>query len=130
MRRVTINWPMLPPSILRGNGRGHWRVKARKIAEVRTSGGWSAVVALDGRKDLPLRFEAADVHYTFFTSRPDATDDTNFQIGMKPFLDGLRDAQVVVDDQNWRVTETTSFEKCKRGDEHTIITIKERRLSA
>ena len=126
-RSLTIEWPLLPPPVLRGNGRGHWRRKAAQTAAVRESGMWSAVKVISYRTDLPLLFETADIHCTFYTTRPDACDGVNFQFGMKAFIDGLRDAQVIVDDQNWRVTELPpTFKKCKRGEERTEIVIAER----
>jgi hypothetical protein len=121
MKEAHIVLPFLPPAELRGNSRAHWAIKARKAKQMRSSGYWHG---LDDCIDL-RHLERVSVKYTFSNFRK--IDLDNLVIGMKSWADGcLVDAEIVPDDNPDHVQlEAPEFTKTKKGDEKTIIDIKE-----
>lgn len=116
---------MLPPAILRGNGRGGWRVKAAWARKWRESA-FSHALADTGFciGDTPM--QRAEIQYIFYSMRAAQADDENFRIGMKSWVDGLRDAGMLAGDTSAQVTELKPrFERCQRGDEKTIVEVTE-----
>lgn len=131
MRHITIEWVNnVPPAKLRGNSRLHPKYQwFLAQANIESSFGWDVRIALMKRNDLPLLFECADIEYTFRLPANRRRDPDNYITGMKHFLDYLvKEAQILVDDSADRLTILPPrFEK---GPERTLITIRERRLSA
>lgn len=92
---VPLPWTAPPLSM---NDRGHWRTKARKIAEVR------AVVALAAHGVGPMPAATLTLHYRPGDKRRRDTD--NLFATVKAAADGLRDAGVIPDDDHAHLTHT------------------------
>jgi crossover junction endodeoxyribonuclease RusA len=90
MREWTLPLHLTRPLNL--NDRAHWRVKAARVAEVRTATAWAAKNA----KIPPLARFTAELHYAPRDSR--RRDPENLIATLKPAVDGLIDAGVAPDD--------------------------------
>jgi len=91
---ATIELGYLPPEQLRGNSRANRYEKARWAKKVRESGNWWGYI--EGAEFIRHKPDVVKVTYTFRNQQK--VDLDNLIIGMKPFLDGLVDAGVLVDD--------------------------------
>ena len=63
------------------------------------------------------------VEYMFYNNRD--VDVDNLIFGMKATLDGIVNAGLIPDDSPGYVKITGDFEKCKKGEQKTVITISE-----
>ena len=96
MIELEVDVPGIPPN---PNRRLHWAVLARSRSDFR---GWTKLAAKDalarsGRSDdFPLR--AATLEATFFVKTHRRRDPDNLLASLKPLVDGLVDAGVLVDD--------------------------------
>ena len=116
---LTMDW--IPPKEVRGNYFGHWRPKADAARKVRQS----AIEHL--LAELP--------EFTHYTRKGLITfqfhhwrkiDIDNLAIGMKPFVDGLVDSEMFIDDDPDHVVYGEHrFALCKKGESKTVVTIEE-----
>lgn len=110
----------IPPASLRGNSRAHWAQKARDARTWRTSGRWHGYVEGIAMRHVPR----VSVHYAFHHWRK--VDLDNLVIGMKSWLDGMVESEVIEsDDPDHLVLEAPVFVKCQRGESHTVVTVTE-----
>lgn len=84
MSAIPLPWTKPPLSL---NDRDHWRVKAKKVAQVR------AIGALVGRNLPPTERAEVWLHYRPRDKR--ARDTANLHATLKPLTDGLVDAGVL-----------------------------------
>ena len=114
----TIELGYIPPASVRGNSRAHHIVKWRDSQKLRDSGFWHGCVELIdmGQVDhITLTFE-------FHHNR--LVDHDNLAIGMKPWVDGLVEAGIVLDDSPDHVSYGQNrFVKCPRGESKTIVEV-------
>lgn len=90
MRKWTIDLPISRPLSL--NGREHWRVKAKRVAEVRQA----AAVATRQANVPQLEHISVVLHYVPRDKR--RRDPLNLVATLKPIEDGIVDAGVIPDD--------------------------------
>ena len=110
-----IDLGYVPPPQLRGNRRTHWARKSTYIARLRESG--NAYGLKYASEFIELKPDMVKVSYSFTNKRQ--IDIDNLIIGMKPFLDGLVDARVLVDDKSQHCSlEKSTFEK---GEPRTVV---------
>ena len=88
-----------PPLSL--NDREHWAPRAAKTREVRRT------TALLARQAGIPRLETARVRLLWLVSDRRRRDRENITATLKPAIDGLVDAGVLVDDSWWVVTESS-----------------------
>ncbi len=107
----------LPDERLRGNSRAHSMAKHRLTKKMRYDAGILGLAA--GNRCL---WQSVKITYHFANLRK--IDLDNLAIGMKPFVDGLRDAQVMPDDTPDHVVfGQHTFIKCRKGDEGVEIIV-------
>lgn len=97
--KLTIVLP-LPPAELSPNGRPHWRQKAAKTATYRTCAKEAAMVAAHDHRDISntMPWEAAYTRATFYHRDSRRRDRDNLLASLKAGFDGLRDAGLLIDD--------------------------------
>ena len=119
MRTFRIELLHLPDPDLNPNKRLHWAKlrKAKSIAKDMVMG----LVLEQGSPISP--YAKANIAITFVAKGKRKRDVDNLFASMKPYIDGLVHAGVLVDDDAARVSYTIRFE---RGDaDNTIIEVKE-----
>ena len=126
-RTFTIHLDWIPPEGLRGNAstwtHGMKMKKVRLTDEARVSGGWHGLEAKQTYQDDTPIFKAT-IQYTFHHSTK--IDVDNLGIGMKPFLDGLVDSDLLTDDDPDHLQHLApEFVKCGKGQSRTIVEIRE-----
>lgn len=99
MTTIALPWARPPVSL---NDRGHWRVKARNVADARAQARWAI------RAAHPPQLERA--HITLCWRVPDMRrrDLDNLAGTLKPCLDALVDEGVLPDDDFLHVKGATS----------------------
>jgi hypothetical protein len=104
-----------PPSL---NHRLHWSQRSRlnKIWRLRVQ---NVIRGLEPSEPL----ERCHAVITKYGTRD--MDFDNLVTSMKPVVDGLVDAGVMVDDKSRHFSCEYKFEKCKRGTECLVIQLKE-----
>lgn len=96
----------LPPSELSPNSRGHWAKRHRKTQAYRLAAHAEAIAGGYGG----MRLTQAIAKYTFYWKKRIRRDIGNAEAMMKPAIDGLVDAGVLVDDNSLVLThEPTVF---------------------
>lgn len=105
---VTVSWPSPEwMKALTPHAEGHWRSKANPTKWLR------AETASVCRSVWPWpAMDKASITYRFHFPRNGTYDEINMAQRMKPVIDGLQDAGVIVDD-NWGVLSTNAVESCK-----------------
>ncbi len=118
---TTLQMYWIPPKEVRGNSTAHWRTKANVTHRVRQS----AIEHL--LAELPnFTYYTRKVLITFQFHHWRKIDHDNLAIGMKPFVDGLVDSEMFIDDDPDHVVYGAhTFTKCKKGESRTIVTIEE-----
>ena len=110
-----IDLGYVPPPQLRGNSRASWQRQYPLKKEFRESG--HAYGLKYASEIIELKPDMVKVSYSFTNTRQ--IDKDNLIIGMKPFLDGLVDARVLVDDKSQHCSlEKSTFEK---GEPRTVV---------
>ena len=120
--KVTIILYDIPPAQVRGNTRAHFQTLNSIRRQRKEMAMWltkdamleAGVDKLDGK---------VHVEYMFYNNREVDVDTLIF--GMIATLDGIVNAGLIPDDSPGYVKITGDFEKCKKGEEKTIITISE-----
>ena len=124
LREARFEMPWLPPAILRGNSRAGWRARQGPIRMMRRTTEYETREWLIANGGALIGRVA--VQYEFHTPSASRCDPDNFIIGMKSWLDGVRDSGLIAGDSSKHVTlAAPRFVSCKRGEEHTIVTITE-----
>lgn len=90
MREWTIELPMTKPLSL--NGREHWRVKAKRVSEVRQM----SALLTRAKNIPPLEHITVELHYRPRDKR--RRDPLNLVATLKPIEDGIVDAGIIKDD--------------------------------
>ena len=122
--RFWMAW--IPPKELRGNSRAHPMAKARLAKQVREDAYIVAREVLAGKHGGDPFASPVDVQYEFHLPGAKRSDPDNFIIGMKSWLDGVRDSGLIAGDSSKHITlAAPRFVSCKRGAEQTIVTITE-----
>ena len=122
-RTWEIRLPWAKPPIS-ANDRDHWRVKARKVAEIR--GTASKHVA--ETYGLPYHADHITVGLIYVPRDRRRRDADNLVVPlMKALVDGIVDAGVVVDDDTEHVTRTMPVILAPDGDPRLVLTITEGR---
>lgn len=93
MQTVTITLP-LPPALLSGHNKGHWRSRAGVIKAMRQQ----AFLAAKAKR---VQLDSAGVSYWFVLPDRRRRDVANLVQSCKPYIDGIVDAGVIPDD-SWR----------------------------
>lgn len=105
-KSLSIEFPFMPPTELRGNGRpAHWAVRNRKVAELRAATAWRLreLDIFDAQDGTPAYFDKAVVKYTaHYCGKP--IDRDGLIQGMKAALDEVVAKRVVWDDNPRHVT--------------------------
>lgn len=105
---VTVSWPSPDwMKALTPHAQGHWRSKADPVKWLRRE----ACAVCRSVWPWPA-MEQARVVYRFHFPRNGTYDEINMAQRMKPVVDGIKDAGVIVDD-NWSVLSTGAVESCK-----------------
>ena len=114
---IELGW--IPPKELRGNSRAHWRAKLTPKNELNLSGHDHGYIA-KGNGIFPR----ARITFAFHHWRK--IDLDNLTIGMKPWVDGLVDSEMFIDDDPDHVVYGEhQFVKVPKGESRTIVTIEE-----
>tara|TARA_R100001594_G_scaffold19704_2_gene38367 strand:- start:985 stop:1383 length:399 start_codon:yes stop_codon:yes gene_type:complete len=122
LKKVIIILYDIPPAQVRGNTRAHYQTLNSIRRQRKEMAMWltkdamteAGVDKLDGK---------VHVEYMFYNNRN--VDVDNLIFGMKATLDGIVNAGLIPDDSPSYVKITGDFEKCKKSEEKTIITISE-----
>jgi hypothetical protein len=102
----------IPPASLCGNSRAHYMKKYKEARDWRDSGYWHGIVDLIEWRHVPK------IRLTFLFRNKRKIDLDNLAIGMKPWVDGLVDAEVIEDDTPEHVSYGShTFEKGEPGME-------------
>ena len=112
----------IPPAQVRGNTRAHFQTLNSIRRQRKETAMW---VTKDAMLEANIKQMCGKVHveYMFYNNRN--VDVDNLIFGMKATLDGIVNAGLIPDDSPSYVKITGDFEKCKKGEEKTIITISE-----
>ena len=112
----------IPPAQIRGNTRAHFQTLNSIRRQRKETAMW---ITKDAMLETGINKLDGKVHveYMFYNNRD--VDVDNLIFGMKATLDGIVNAGLIVDDSPSYVKITGDFEKCKKGEEKTIITISE-----
>ena len=97
--KLTITLP-LPPAELRPNARPHYMAKARKTAAYREDAKAAGMVAAYEQREVSktMPWRRAKTQVTFYHRAPARRDSDNLGASLKACWDGLRDAGLLVDD--------------------------------
>ena len=121
MRKMRIELGQFPDARLRPNSRVHWRTEAKAKSKARAR---AKALACEQVRPNPS-FEKAHITITFVAKDRRPHDLDNLFSGMKSYVDGLRDAGIIVNDTAARISYTPKY-VYKRGPENnTIIEIEE-----
>lgn len=119
LKQFTVTLDFLPPAALRGNSRAHWKAKLSPTKEMRQSGFWHGLTEGIGFNVQRAKAEVVFRHYR-------KIDFDNFLIGLKPWWDGLIQAECIPnDDPEHFSIASVRWEKAPKGDSQTIITVTE-----
>ena len=112
----------IPPAQIRGNTRAHFQTLNSIRRQRKETAMW---ITKDAMLEANIKQMCGKVHveYMFYNNRN--VDVDNLIFGMKATLDGIVNAGLIPDDSPSYVKITGDFEKCKKGEEKTIITISE-----
>ena len=112
----------IPPAQIRGNTRAHFQTLNSIRRQRKETAMW---ITKDAMLEANIKQMCGKVHveYMFYNNRD--VDVDNLIFGMKATLDGIVNAGLIVDDSPSYVKITGDFEKCKKVEEKTIITISE-----
>ena len=112
----------IPPAQVRGNTRAHFQTLNSIRRQRKETAMW---VTKDAMLEANIKQMCGKVHveYMFYNNRN--VDVDNLIFGMKATLDGIVNAGLIVDDSPSYVKITGDFEKCKKGEQKTVITISE-----
>ena len=121
-RKITIVLYDIPPAQIRGNTRAHFQTLNSIRRQRKETAMWLTKDAMSEAKTPKLKGKV-HVEYMFYNNRN--VDVDNLIFGMKATLDGIVNAGLIPDDSPSYVKITGDFEKCKKGEEKTIITISE-----
>ena len=112
----------IPPAQVRGNTRAHFQTLNSIRRQRKETAMW---VTKDAMLEANIKQMCGKVHveYMFYNNRD--VDVDNLIFGMKATLDGIVNAGLIVDDSPSYVKITGDFEKCKKGEQKTVITISE-----
>lgn len=96
---LTIVLP-LPPAELSPNGRPHWRAKAAKTATYRQCAKEAAMIAAYENSEVSqtMPWRSATTQATFYHKDSRRRDRDNLLASIKAGFDGLRDAGLLIDD--------------------------------
>lgn len=101
---ITITLP-LPDGSMSGHANGHWRKKASATKTMRYQ---ACVMAMATGKIPKEAWAPARIDYAFFLASDRRTDEANLIQRCKPYVDGITDSGIILDD-NWRVLKTGSI---------------------
>ena len=110
----------IPPAQVRGNTRAHFQTLNSIRRQRKETAMW---VTKDAMLEANIKQMCGKVHveYMFYNNRN--VDVDNLIFGMKATLDGIVNAGLIIDDSPSYVKITGDFEKCKKGEQKTVITI-------
>ena len=120
--KVVIVLYDIPPAQIRGNTRAHYQTINSLRRQRKEMAMW---LTKDAMTESKINNFDGKVHiqYMFYNNRD--VDVDNLIFGMKATLDGIVNAGLIPDDSPTYVKITGDFEKCKKGEQKTIITISE-----
>ena len=121
MRKMIIELGQFPDARLSPNSRVHWTKSAEAKREARARAkalAWEQV-----RPNPP--FEKAHITITFVAKDRRPHDLDNLFSGMKSYVDGLRDAGIIVNDTASRISYTPKYVYKRGPKNNTIIEIEE-----
>lgn len=96
-RSVTVIVPF-PSSKLSAHNKGHWRSKATPVRQYRFQAKMATLEATGGIDQPTEPIENAAVVYRFFVPDNRRRDEANMVQMVKPAIDGVVDAGLIVDD--------------------------------
>ena len=113
--KIVLELFWIPPAILRGNSRGHWRARAAATRDARRIGRVnSRRLQLQGyRIEGPIQVKIE----SFYKNKIDLD---NLLIGYKPIIDGIADTGIIDDDRN---IKEISIKLNKSKAQRSVITI-------
>ena len=120
--KVAIVLYDIPPAQIRGNTRAHFQTLNSLRRQRKEMAMWLTKDAMFESK-IDKLVGKVHIEYMFFNNRD--VDIDNLIFGMKATLDGIVNAGLIPDDSPTYVKITGDFEKCKKGEQKTIITISE-----
>ena len=116
--RATLTLGFIPPAALSPNARVHWAARHRATRQMRESGYEHALVELRDWLMVPC----IELTYEFRHYR--RLDEDSLAVRMKPFVDGLVDAEVVEDDNPSHVHYGSHrWVKAPKGESQVVVTI-------
>ena len=122
---MLIEIPFLPPGEMSPNWRGHWSVKSPAAAQFRDAVRLYCINQRNlAKRWVPFRQPVMDLTFIFEVERD--RDEDNMRTRFKPGLDGLVDAELLVDDNPRRlITGELTMIIDKDRAPLTIIELKE-----
>tara|TARA_R110002096_G_scaffold220326_3_gene408814 strand:+ start:66 stop:452 length:387 start_codon:yes stop_codon:yes gene_type:complete len=120
LKNLTIILYDVPPAQIRGNTRAHFQTLNSIRRQRKETAMWLTKDAMTEAKIDKLDGKV-HVEYMFYNNRD--IDIDNLIFGMKATLDGIVNAGLIPDDSPSYVKITGDFEKCKKGEEKTVIII-------
>jgi|TARA_R110000824_G_scaffold75153_1_gene190808 Holliday junction resolvase RusA-like endonuclease len=120
LKNLTIILYDVPPAQIRGNTRAHFQTLNSIRRQRKETAMWLTKDAMTEAKIDKLDGKV-HVEYMFYNNRD--IDIDNLIFGMKATLDGIVNAGLIPDDSPSYVKITGDFEKCKKGEEKTVIRI-------
>ena len=121
MRKMIIELGQFPDARLRPNSRVHWTKSAEAKREARAL---AKARACQQVRPNPS-FEKAHITVTFVAKDRRPHDLDNLFAGMKSYVDGLRDAGIIVNDTASRISYTPKYVYERGPENNTIIEIQE-----
>ena len=122
---MLIEIPLLPPGEMSPNWRGHWSVRSPASAAFREAVRLCAISQRNLAKMwVPFARPVIDLTFIFDVERN--RDEDNLRARFKPGLDGLVDAELLLDDSSKRlITGTITILIDKERSPMTIIELRE-----
>ena len=88
----------IPHSNLSPNRRCHWAIKAPLVKAARAAANREARRVLSDQGVEPPRWQSANLTATLFSKGKRRLDPDNFIASLKPYIDGIQDSGIVVND--------------------------------
>lgn len=120
-QHITLTLPF-PDSRLLPNRKAHWATKAKATAEARTTAWGIGIDYRFNQTPIPETMKRCTAKVTFYPPDKRRRDLDNLLRAMKPFWDGLVDAQLIEDDS---CISEISVRLEQPGDPKTVIELEE-----
>jgi len=117
MFKITFVFDSLPPMDLSPNGRLHWRGRAAKVKQERE---YARLLGMQNKGDWQAP-DKAILSFEFYSSTKRAFDLDNAISATKSWIDGLKDAGIVLSDDCWHLSYGKAEVIAAKYDETRLI---------